>query len=303
MNILAVPFDEKDYANNLLADEECVFFTQDVAALEPTVTANLSGDKRLRITCSPLEAPPEWDADGFLCVDDLYLLVGSKTSFSAKQVRDTVNPLKWLQDNGDSAKKAMKPERDMLKAICLAVNYGAGAKKIQMEIYRRSKRWIPLIQIQETLDMYYKAFPRVRAYGVKLAHLAQTQGRFVNPFGYPVSFTTRELTTDEDGEVVPKYYKALNRQIQSTAQGCMKLIVSALWKRIKDEDPARIRFVIANFHDAYFLQVREDMMDECREIAAEALVDVNSTLANIGWDIPLRMTSAHGRTLYAAKTG
>jgi DNA polymerase I-like protein with 3'-5' exonuclease and polymerase domains len=303
MNLIAVPFDERDYASNLLADEGCLFFTSDIAALEPTVAANLSGDTRLTITCTPLDAPPEWDADGFLCVDDLYLLVGSKTSFASQAIKDKVDVLQWFKDGGDSAKKLLKEERAMLKAVCLAVNYGAGAKKIQMTIFQRTKQWLPLIQIQETLDMYYQAFPRVRAYGQKLANLSQKNGQFVNPFGFPISFSPREMNQDDNGEVVPKFYKANNRMIQSTAQGCMKLWISELWKRVRCFQPGQIRFTLANFHDAFFLHVAESHVDVCKELVDESLFEVNRTLATLGWQVPLRATSAFGQNMYAAKVG
>ena len=111
----------------------------------------------------------------------------------------------------------------------------------------------------------------------------------VTEFGFPLTFSSLASST-----ITTPMHTTLNRMIQSTAAGVMKLMIAILYQH----KPAWMTFLIPDWHDAFTLKIPVDKVEEAKVIVNNCLRELNETLQ---WEFDLMLSIKIGKTLYDTK--
>lgn len=286
-NLPALARGDKDFMRTIQADPGCCFISQDVIALEPTITAELSGDTRyLYATYHGIGKRPYYDHDGWLMIDDIYLMSASrfpstkdvlwqvfhrgKFSKVGKDWRVEIDGEGesfadlWVKDP-DAVKDALKkPVRGFAKVACLGIGYGMGARKFRTTS-EEAGTVIDHATAKGTINAYWDGYSGLKALRDTLSWTVKREGAIVNPFGY---------------RCTPEDYKAFNAYIQSSASGVLDVFILKLFS-----EAPWLKFV-ALIHDEVIYQCPNDRVEEAREIALRCEKSLNDDL---GWSVPIRI--------------
>jgi DNA polymerase I-like protein with 3'-5' exonuclease and polymerase domains len=146
-----------------------------------------------------------------------------------------------------------KEQRNLAKAIVLAMNYGLSARGLPF--YAFTKLGIddmPVDDAEEHVEAFYDLYPKIRAYHDDvLTKLAETG-----------SVDKRAMTGRLRAEITNRN-EAINAPIEGTSADVLKRAMALAYGRLKAFDDA---FVIASIHD--------ELLVECAEGDAEAVAGV-----------------------------
>lgn len=242
-----------------------VFVSQDVVSLEPTITAEMSGDTMYKYaTMTGIGQKPYYSRD-ILMISDIYLMSGSVFPVTKEPLKQLVTEEfrdLWLIDDEKCKEITKKTVRNFSKTACLGMGYGMGAKKFQRTAEESGVK-LTYKEAKATVEAYWDLFSGLKALRDTLSWQVKRTGAVVNPFGY---------------RCTPEPHKALNAYIQSTASGVLDLYCLHLFNSPWME-------FIALIHDEVILMVPEDRVEEFRRLSEEAVRDLNN---NLSWECPIR---------------
>lgn len=270
----------KPLMTSIVADPGMVIFASDLAAAEPGVTSQMSGDRNYYdASFGMIGKQPYYDGD-VLKIDDLYLTVMSVSPIGAADMRRAFVDLdianRWLT-HAEEIKKALKTPRQLHKVLALAIAYGLGPKGIIRTAKQAGFEITPQVA-KAFYEAYWKLFSGVRGLGKRLELEFQRTGHLVNPFGFRL--------------VPDAHYKCLNAMIQSTVSGIMfalnaKFFTVCPWAEYG-----------TTLHDEVIGQIPIGREDETRKLLELCAADLTEDL---GWTIPIRTGWNTGPTLYDIK--
>ena len=197
-----------DTRNCLVADPGCLLVGADYSQIESRVIATLAEERTM--------------VQSFIDGRDIHKTVASSL---------------WGVDYDD----VLPDQRSIAKNCGYAMIYGSGPKKLALMAD------IPVSEAKAVIDLFYKTFPKLKAYQKGLSK----QRTIITPFG-------RELPIDR-----ARQYAATNYMVQSTARdlfviGGVRIIQAGyggmLWLPIHDE-------WILNVPEHYAEQVANELTD------------------------------------------
>lgn len=309
LNILAFSRRDKDLASCIQAHTGNILVGMDLTAGEPTVTAHYSKDPAYRFaTLDGVGKAPYWDDNGTLMLDDIYLMVMSRSPLGAAKMKALWNQ-SWPA--GDFAtqwvtkpkviKSAVEDDRQLHKMICLALGYGLGADKMQRQVYEQFSKNLSIEQCKEFKRVYWQIFAELDSFVKRCTHVAKRTGYIINDFGYRVTLNNSGVRPFDNT------HKAFNYLIQSSVSGIMHVLIKLIDEECRNEgffigdlgndfsDSMRLITVI---HDELVYEVNEDAIDRFETCKKQAVIRLNEYL---NWSVPVRVGFSPGKTFYDIK--
>lgn len=253
-----------------------VWVDLDFAALEPTVTAEFTGDRNMQFIYGN-GSPP----------NDIYLFVGAQIPGRiGEAIRATgFDPYNPTKETLAKAKKECKSERAICKTVVLACAYGAGANKVNATL-EADNIYLPEHEVKAVWNTYWDTFADVKRFGYKLQEEWSRNG------GYILNGMGRPMCVTED-------YKKdlLNRFIQSTGHDILIEYILIVCEELdRREIPWQPN--ILDFHDAMSVEVPEKYGEQVSKLFLECVDTLNDRLQGT---IKLRGTPMIGVNLAETK--
>lgn len=247
----------------------------DIAALEPSVTAEFSQDDNMLFLYGSNSQP-----------NDIYLFVGASIPSMRSRILATgYDPMNPTPEAIARAKKECKHERSICKVVVLSAAYGAGIKKIQ-SVLEEDGILVPYEDVAAIHRGYWETFAGVKDFGRSLLfEWKRNKGYILNGVGRPMA-VPEEMSQD-----------LLNRFIQSTGHDVFVKYICILTDMI---DASGITWypVILDFHDAITVEVEDCNAEAVAVMMQKALDELNRRL---GGTVKLKGVPVIGRTLAAVK--
>ncbi len=273
LNLPAMSRKSVNFMSCIQSDPGFVFVSQDVVALEPSITAEMSQDPMyLYATLTGIGQRPHYRGD-VLMVDDIYLMSASQFPPTRDKIWDVFNnhtmPTglsfadQWLVDNEVCKDYTKKSIRNFAKVACLGIGYGMGARKFRTTA-EENGTVLTYKEAKGTIDAYWDLFKGLKALRDTLSWQVKRTGYMKNPFGY---------------RCTPDDHKAMNSFIQSSASGVLDVYCLKLFEKCPYAQ------FIALIHDEVIFSVPEHLQEQLKldsDLVAESL---NSDL---GWSVPIR---------------
>jgi DNA polymerase I-like protein with 3'-5' exonuclease and polymerase domains len=293
LNLPAMARKAGKFMSCIVADPGHVFVSQDVVALEPSITAEMSQDPMyLYATLTGIGQRPRYEGN-VLMIDDIYLMSASQFPPTRDKLKDMVdnhrmikvdNPKSkgvddkfmlvrddsgqgfaewWLENNELVKDYTKKTVRNFAKVACLGIGYGMGARKFRTTAEENGS----IITYQEakgTIEAYWELFKGLKALRDSLSWEIKKHGFVTNPFGY---------------RCTPEAHKAMNSFIQSSASGvldvyCLKLFSVCPYAKF-----------VALIHDEVIFSIPEDLQERLKSDSENVVKSLNDDL---GWSVPIR---------------
>ena len=274
MNLPALARRDIPFMECIQSDTGKLFISQDVVALEPSITAEMSGDWMYRYaTLDSIGKRPFYTDDGVLMIDDIYLMSASQFPTTRNKMRDIYDnhtmPTglsfadQWMIDSEICKDYTKKTVRNFAKVACLGIGYGMGYRKFQKT---SEEAGVPISvgEAKETIAAYWRLFSGLAALRDTLSWEVKRKGSLVNPFGY---------------RLTPQPHKALNAYIQSSASGVLDVYIMKLFAMTPYAE------FVCLIHDEVVLQCPENKIKDFEEISRICIESLNKDL---GWDTPIR---------------
>lgn len=286
LNLPAMARKATEFMDCIEADENRLFVSQDVVALEPSITAEMSQDPMyLYATLTGIGKRPYYHGD-VLMIDDIYLMSASQFPPTRQKMHDIfynhTMPTglsfadQWMADNEVCKDYCKKAVRNFSKVACLGIGYGMGWKKFRTTAEESGTLLTPK-EAKGTIEAYWNLFKGLKALRDTMSWTIERKGSVINPFGY---------------RCTPDSHKAMNAFIQSSASGVLDVYSLKLF-----EFCPYAKF-IALIHDEVIYSIPAHMQEKLKldsEIVAESL---NSDL---GWSVPIRFGTKIAKTFGGIK--
>lgn len=273
VNMPALARNHSGFMGCWLPDPGYVFVSQDVVSLEPSITAELSGDPMYRYATLDGIGKKPYYKDGVLMISDIYLMAASVFPPTRQAIREVFNSTmptglsfadQWLVDDEVCKAVSKKPARNFAKTACLGIGYGMGWKKFK-KTAEEAGTVLDVKEAKATIDNYWTLFADLKALRNHLRWEVKKKGFLVNPFGYCLT---------------PEAHKAFNAYIQSSASGVLDVYCLKLFSA-----PKGLKFC-ALVHDEVIYQARIEDIAAIRQHALECEASLNEDL---GWSVPIRI--------------
>ena len=174
----------------------------DFSQIEPRVLAFLSGDE------SMINAYKEGK--------DLYAIMGSQVyQLPYEDCRE------FYPDGTVNAEG--KHRRTTMKSVLLGIMYERGATAIG-EQFNKSAEWA-----QQLIDNFYKSFPKINQYRLKIENMAETYGYVTTITGRKRRLPDMQLEDKDDYRYQEAHRQSLNSVIQGSSADIMKLSMIAIY--------------------------------------------------------------------------
>lgn len=286
LNLPAMSRKSENFMSCIIADPGYVFVSQDVVSLEPSVTAEMSGDPRYTYaTVTGIGKRPHYEGQ-WLMIDDIYLMSASIFPTTRDAIRDIVlhhtMPTglsfcdQWMIDPEVCKDYTKKAVRTFAKIACLGIGYGMGYRKFKTTSEENGKP-ISNAESRGTIKSYWDGYEGLKALRDTLSWEVERNGSVVNPFGY---------------RCTPDPYKAFNAYIQSSASGVLDVYILKLFQ------VAKYAKFIALIHDEVVLTIPEDKVEQFRADSAKVADSLNEDLS---WSVPIRWNTKIGKTFAELK--
>jgi hypothetical protein len=296
VNLPALARNHSGFMKCWLPDPGMVFVSQDVVSLEPSITAELSGDPMYRYATLDGIGQKPYYKNGVLMISDIYLMAASvfpPTREAMRRMFDETMPTglsfadQWLVDDEVCKNYTKKQARNFAKTACLGIGYGMGWRKFQktaeeagVHLNEQKSKVGMHLSVQDakaTIKQYWDLFSGLKALRDHLSWEAKKNGFIVNPFGYCLT---------------PEPHKAFNAYIQSSASGVLDVYCLKLFNTVSD-----IKFC-ALVHDEVIYQAPIDRLDQIKTASLACEQSLNSDL---GWSVPIRIGWKVARTFAEIK--
>ena len=254
INLQNIPSKEKRIRKIFKARDGYKLVGGDFSQIEPRVLAFLSGDE------SMINAYKEGK--------DLYAIMGSQVyQLPYEDCRE------FYPDGTVNAEG--KHRRTTMKSVLLGIMYERGATAIG-EQFNKSDEWA-----QQLIDNFYKSFPKINQYRLKIENMAETYGYVTTITGRKRRLPDMQLEDKDDYRYQEAHRQSLNSVIQGSSADIMKLSMIAIYNdpRYKALDC----HMIITVHDELIMEVPEDHIKE----GAELLVGIMKRVGHSLIDLPM----------------
>lgn len=252
INLQNIPSKEKRIRKIFKARDGYKLVGGDFSQIEPRVLAFLSGDE------SMINAYKEGK--------DLYAIMGSQVyQLSYEDCRE------FYPDGTVNAEG--KHRRTTMKSVLLGIMYERGATAIG-EQFNKSAEWA-----QQLIDNFYKSFPKINQYRLKIENMAETYGYVTTITGRKRRLPDMQLEDKDDYRYQEAHRQSLNSVIQGSSADIMKLSMIAIYNdpRYKALDC----HTIITVHDELIMEVPEDHIKEGAELLVGTMKRVGHSLIDL----------------------
>lgn len=252
INLQNIPSKEKRIRKIFKARDGYKLVGGDFSQIEPCVLAFLSGDE------SMINAYKEGK--------DLYAIMGSQVyQLPYEDCRE------FYPDGTVNAEG--KHRRTTMKSVLLGIMYERGATAIG-EQFNKSAEWA-----QQLIDNFYKSFPKINQYRLKIENMAETYGYVTTITGRKRRLPDMQLEDKDDYRYQEAHRQSLNSVIQGSSADIMKLSMIAIYNdpRYKALDC----HMIITVHDELIMEVPEDHIKEGAELLVGTMKRVGHSLIDL----------------------
>lgn len=252
INLQNIPSKEKRIRKIFKARDGYKLVGGDFSQIEPRVLAFLSGDE------SMINAYKEGK--------DLYAIMGSQVyQLPYEDCRE------FYPDGTVNAEG--KHRRTTMKSVLLGIMYERGATAIG-EQFNKSAEWA-----QQLIDSFYKSFPKINQYRLKIENMAETYGYVTTITGRKRRLPDMQLEDKDDYRYQEAHRQSLNSVIQGSSADIMKLSMIAIYNdpRYKALDC----HMIITVHDELIMEVPEDHIKEGAELLVGTMKRVGHSLIDL----------------------
>ena len=252
INLQNIPSKEKRIRKIFKARDGYKLVGGDFSQIEPRVLAFLSGDE------SMINAYKEGK--------DLYAIMGSQVyQLPYEDCRE------FYPDGTVNAEG--KHRRTTMKSVLLGIMYERGATAIG-EQFNKSAEWA-----QQLIDNFYKSFPKINQYRLKIENMAETYGYVTTITGRKRRLPDMQLEDKDDYRYQEAHRQSLNSVIQGSSADTMKLSMIAIYNdpRYKALDC----HMIITVHDELIMEVPEDHIKEGAELLVGTMKRVGHSLIDL----------------------
>ena len=252
INLQNIPSKEKRIRKIFKARDGYKLVGGDFSQIEPRVLAFLSGDE------SMINAYKEGK--------DLYAIMGSQVyQLPYEDCRE------FYPDGTVNAEG--KHRRTTMKSVLLGIMYERGAIAIG-EQFNKSAEWA-----QQLIDNFYKSFPKINQYRLKIENMAETYGYVTTITGRKRRLPDMQLEDKDDYRYQEAHRQSLNSVIQGSSADIMKLSMIAIYNdpRYKALDC----HMIITVHDELIMEVPEDHIKEGAELLVGTMKRVGHSLIDL----------------------
>lgn len=252
INLQNIPSKEKRIRKIFKARDGYKLVGGDFSQIEPRVLAFLSGDE------SMINAYKEGK--------DLYAIMGSQVyQLPYEDCRE------FYPDGTVNAEG--KHRRTTMKSVLLGIMYERGATAIG-EQFNKSAEWA-----QQLIDNFYKSFPKINQYRLKIENMAETYGYVTTITGRKRRLPDMQLEDKYDYRYQEAHRQSLNSVIQGSSADIMKLSMIAIYNdpRYKALDC----HMIITVHDELIMEVPEDHIKEGAELLVGTMKRVGHSLIDL----------------------
>lgn len=252
INLQNIPSKEKRIRKIFKARDGYKLVGGDFSQIEPRVLAFLSGDE------SMINAYKEGK--------DLYAIMGSQVyQLPYEDCRE------FYSDGTVNAEG--KHRRTTMKSVLLGIMYERGATAIG-EQFNKSTEWA-----QQLIDNFYKSFPKINQYRLKIENMAETYGYVTTITGRKRRLPDMQLEDKDDYRYQEAHRQSLNSVIQGSSADIMKLSMIAIYNdpRYKALDC----HMIITVHDELIMEVPEDHIKEGAELLVGTMKRVGHSLIDL----------------------
>lgn len=252
INLQNIPSKEKRIRKIFKARDGYKMVGGDFSQIEPRVLAFLSGDE------SMINAYKEGK--------DLYAIMGSQVyQLPYEDCRE------FYPDGTVNAEG--KHRRTTMKSVLLGIMYERGATAIG-EQFNKSAEWA-----QQLIDNFYKSFPKINQYRLKIENMAETYGYVTTITGRKRRLPDMQLEDKDDYRYQEAHRQSLNSVIQGSSADIMKLSMIAIYNdpRYKALDC----HMIITVHDELIMEVPEDHIKEGAELLVGTMKRVGHSLIDL----------------------
>lgn len=252
INLQNIPSKEKRIRKIFKARDGYKLVGGDFSQIEPRVLAFLSGDE------SMINAYKEGK--------DLYAIMGSQVyQLPYEDCRE------FYPDGTVNAEG--KHRRTTMKSVLLGIMYERGATAIGKQ-FNKSAEWA-----QQLIDNFYKSFPKINQYRLKIENMAETYGYVTTITGRKRRLPDMQLEDKDDYRYQEAHRQSLNSVIQGSSADIMKLSMIAIYNdpRYKALDC----HMIITVHDELIMEVPEDHIKEGAELLVGTMKRVGHSLIDL----------------------
>ena len=252
INLQNIPSKEKRIRKIFKARDGYKLVGGDFSQIEPRVLAFLSGDE------SMINAYKEGK--------DLYAIMGSQVyQLPYEDCRE------FYPDGTVNAEG--KHRRTTMKSVLLGIMYERGATAIG-EQFDKSAEWA-----QQLIDNFYKSFPKINQYRLKIENMAETYGYVTTITGRKRRLPDMQLEDKDDYRYQEAHRQSLNSVIQGSSADIMKLSMIAIYNdpRYKELDC----HMIITVHDELIMEVPEEHIKEGAELLVGTMKRVGHSLIDL----------------------
>lgn len=252
INLQNIPSKEKRIRKIFKARDGYKLVGGDFSQIEPRVLAFLSGDE------SMINAYKEGK--------DLYAIMGSQVYQLPYEDCREFYPDGTVNVEG-------KHRRTTMKSVLLGIMYERGATAIG-EQFNKSAEWA-----QQLIDNFYKSFPKINQYRLKIENMAETYGYVTTITGRKRRLPDMQLEDKDDYRYQEAHRQSLNSVIQGSSADIMKLSMIAIYN-----DPqykALDCHMIITVHDELIMEVPEDHIKEGAELLVGTMKRVGHSLIDL----------------------
>lgn len=252
INLQNIPSKEKRIRKIFKARDGYKLVGGDFSQIEPRVLAFLSGDE------SMINAYKEGK--------DLYAIMGSQVyQLPYEDCRE------FYPDGTVNAEG--KHRRTTMKSVLLGIMYERGATAIG-EQFNKSAEWA-----QQLIDNFYKSFPKINQYRLKIENMAETYGYVTTITGRKRRLPDMQLEDKDDYRYQEAHRQSLNSVIQGSSADIMKLSMIAIYNdpRYKALDC----HMIITVHDELIMEVPEYHIKEGAELLVGTMKRVGHSLIDL----------------------
>ena len=252
INLQNIPSKEKRIRKIFKARDGYKLVGGDFSQIEPRVLAFLSGDE------SMINAYKEGK--------DLYAIMGSQVyQLPYEDCRE------FYPDGTVNAEG--KHRRTTMKSVLLGIMYERGATAIG-EQFNKSAEWA-----QQLIDNFYKSFPKINQYRLKIENMAETYGYVTTITGRKRRLPDMQLEDKDDYRYQEAHRQSLNSVIHGSSADIMKLSMIAIYNdpRYKALDC----HMIITVHDELIMEVPEDHIKEGAELLVGTMKRVGHSLIDL----------------------
>jgi len=208
------------------------FVQADYSQIELRIAAHVSGERRMR--------------RAFLAGEDLHLLTATQLT-------------------GKPGSQVSKEERKRAKAVNFGFLYGMYPKKFQSYAFENYELEVTLAEAEMARAEYFKMFSDLLPWHDRQRRVAHSMHRVVSPLGRIRHLP--DILSGDNGVRMEAERQAINSPVQGTANDLMLFSMIKLHEVLNPRDA----FMVGTLHDAIFLQVRDEKVEEVVPVVKQVM--------------------------------